>query len=92
MGLEEGLAEVLLEFGRYEGGPAFVLVPPILHGQALIVAVDHLTHPAIGIAQIPGYLGDALTPGQKPEGVPAGAFGVVLGLPVEGVEVIWMVS
>ncbi|GIW31027.1 MAG: hypothetical protein KatS3mg071_1201 [Meiothermus sp.] len=92
MGLEEGLAEALLEFGRYEGGPAFVLVPQILHGQALIVAVDYLTHPAIGIAQIPGYLGDALTPGQQPESVPAGAFGVVLGLPVEGVEVIRMVS
>jgi len=74
MGLAQGLIEGLLEFGGQEGGLAFVLVPEVLHGQALVVAVDQRTNPAFAIAEVAGDLGDGLTFGQQPEGLPAGAF------------------
>jgi hypothetical protein len=51
-----------------------VLVPEVLHGQALVVAVDQLTNPACAMAEVAGGLGDGLAFGQQPEGLPAGAF------------------
>jgi hypothetical protein len=51
--------------------------------------VDQLTNPAFAIAELAGEL-DGLTFGQPLEGLPAGAFDGVLGLAVEGVEVIRM--
>ena len=74
MRLEQDLIEGLLEFGGQERGLAFVLVPEVLHGQALVVAVDQRTNPAFAIAEVAGDLGDGLAFGQQPEGLPAGAF------------------
>ncbi|RIH76009.1 hypothetical protein Mhypo_02679 [Meiothermus hypogaeus] len=53
--------------------------------------MDQLTNPAFAIAEIAGDLGDGLTFGQQPEGLPASAFDGVLGLAIEGMEVIRMV-
>jgi hypothetical protein len=64
MGLEQDLMEGLLESGGQE----------VLHGQALVVAVDQRTNPAFAIAEVAGDLGDGLAFGQQPEGLPAGAF------------------
>lgn len=88
MGLQEGLAEGLLEFWGEQGGLAWVLVAEVGHGLALVVAVEGVPDPAGGVAQGLGDFWDGVAGGEEPEGVPAGAFYGVLAFPVQGVKVI----
>jgi hypothetical protein len=88
MGLEEGLPEGLLQLWREQGGLAWVVVPGIGHGLALVVAVEGIADPAGGVAQGLGHLGDGVAGGEKPYGVPAGALHGVFAFPVQGVQVV----
>jgi hypothetical protein len=98
MGLEEGLPEGLLQLWGEQGGLAWVVVPGIGHGLALVVAVEGIADPAGGVAQGLGHLGDGVArgavhlgcrgPKAEPDGVPAGAFHGVFAFPVQGVQVV----
>lgn len=74
MGLEEGLAEGLLQLWREQGRLAWVLVPEVGYGLAFFVAVEGVADPGGGVAQGLGHLGDGVACGEEPDGEPAPEF------------------
>jgi hypothetical protein len=77
-----------LQLWGEQGGLAWVLLPGICHGLASALAVEGIADPAGGVAQGLGHLGDGVAGGEKPDGVPAGAFHGVFAFPVQGVQVV----